>query len=318
MKIGRHTVTNPLILAPMAGVTDFPFRSLCRALGAGLTPSEMVAANPKLRNSRKSQLRLSHHHEESPRIVQIAGGNAAMLADAARYNADLGAEVIDINMGCPAKKVCNKAAGSALLKDEKHVQEILEAVVKAVDIPVTLKTRTGWDTSSKNYLRIAKIAEDAGIAALALHGRTRADRFQGQAEYDSIAEVKTQIKIPVIANGDIDSPQKAHQVLRHTNADALMIGRAAQGNPWIFLEINHYLQTGERLAPPSNEEVLQTLTQHLNGLYNLYGEFMGPRIARKHVGWYLKTRPNSESFRREFNKIDTAKVQLETIAVFFE
>ena len=317
IQIGPYTLKNPVILAPMAGVTDRPFRQLCTRLGAGMVVSEMINSNPQCRQSKRSTLRMDHHGEVSPRIIQIAGGDPKMMADAARHNVDHGAEIIDINMGCPAKKVCNKAAGSALLKNESLVQQIIFAVVNAVNIPVTLKIRTGWDMTNKNGKFIAKIAEDNGIQALAVHGRTRADKFQGQAEYDTIAEIKNSIKIPVFANGDINTPEDAKSVLNYTNADAIMIGRAAQGHPYIFREINHYLQTGERLAPPSNAEICATLLEHLNHLYGFYGEFMGPRIARKHVGWYLKTINNNIEFRRQFNKLDTAESQIQQIKAFF-
>lgn len=302
----------------MAGVTDRPFRQLCRSLDAGLVISEMLTADSALWNSRKSSLRMDHTGEAEPIAVQIAGGDPEMMAEAARLNAANGAQIIDINMGCPAKKVCKKAAGSALLKDEQLVADILQAVVSSVDIPVTLKFRTGWSTEERNAVRIARIAEDAGIQALALHGRTRADAFLGQAEYDTIASVVNAVKIPVFANGDIDSPQKAKAVLDHTGAAAVMIGRAAQGRPWIFREIAHYLRTGEQLPEPSLIEVRDILCTHLCELYRFYGEFMGPRIARKHASWYLQTVPGSEDFRKTFNAIDNAEEQQTSIQNFFE
>ena len=316
-KIGPYTLPNPLIVAPMAGVTDRPFRLLCRRLGAGLAVSEMVIADSKLWHTRKSRSRLNHDGEPEPRSVQIAGGDPDMLADAARQNAEFGAQIIDINMGCPAKKVCNKAAGSALMKDEKLVGEILNAVVSAVDIPVTLKMRTGWDRDNKNAPIIARMAEDAGIQALAVHGRTRADKYNGDAEYDTIAEVKSQVRIPVFANGDITTPEKAQQVLRHTGADGLLIGRGAQGRPWIFREILHYLETGQHLPAPPLTEVEQILLGHLAELHSFYGETMGVRIARKHVGWYLQSHDPGKQFRKRFNAIDDALEQRDTIQRYF-
>ncbi|HSH57338.1 MAG TPA: tRNA dihydrouridine synthase DusB [Halomonas sp.] len=286
-RIAHHTLPNRTILAPMAGVTDRPFRQLCRQLGAGMVVGEMVTSDPSLWHTRKSRLRMDHRGEPGPRSVQIAGGDAAMLAEAARFNADQGAEIIDINMGCPAKKVCNKAAGSALLRDEALVAEILTAVVTAVDIPVTLKIRTGWCAESNNGLRVARLAEEAGIQALAVHGRHRQQRYSGDAEYDTIAAIKAAVQIPVFANGDIDSPEKAAAVLDYTGADAVMIGRGAQGNPWIFREIDHYLRHGVCLPPPGDGERASVLRHHLNALHDFYGDFMGVRIARKHVGWYL-------------------------------
>lgn len=316
--IGPYRIDDPVILAPMAGVTDRPFRQLCKSLGAGLVVSEMLTADSNLWHTRKSALRRDHDGEGEPIAVQIAGGDPDMLAEAARLNVENGAQIIDINMGCPAKKVCKKAAGSALLRDETLVADILNAVVKAVDVPVTLKFRTGWSQDERNALRIARIAEDAGIQALALHGRTRADAFLGNAEYDTIAEVVKSVSIPVFANGDIDSPQKAKMVLDHTGAAAVMIGRAAQGRPWIFREITHYLATGELLPEPSLTDVRDILSTHLCELYRFYGEFMGPRIARKHASWYLKTLPNSETFRKTFNALDNADEQQTSIQNFFE
>ena len=316
-KIGPYTLPNPLIVAPMAGVTDRPFRQLCRRLGAGLAVSEMVIADRKLWHTRKSRTRLNHQGEPEPRSVQIAGGDPDMLADAARQNAEFGAQIIDINMGCPAKKVCNKAAGSALMKDEPLVRAILEAVVKAVDIPVTLKMRTGWDHDHRNAPVIARMAEDAGVQALAIHGRTRADKYHGDAEYDTIAEVKSQVRIPVFANGDITTPEKAKQVLAHTGADGLLIGRGAQGRPWIFREILHYLETGRHLPEPSLDEVEQILIGHLTELHRFYGETMGVRIARKHVGWYLQSHDESKQFRKRFNGIEDPREQKDSIEQYF-
>lgn len=280
--------------------------------------SEMLIADSQLWNSRKSSLRMDHTGEAEPVVVQIAGGDAESLADAARLNVEHGAQIIDINMGCPAKKVCKKAAGSALLKDELLVSEILEAVVNAVSVPVTLKFRTGWSADHRNALRIAKIAEDAGIQALALHGRTREDMFYGKAEYDTIAEVVSAVKIPVMANGDITTPQAAKSVLDYTGAAGVMIGRAAQGRPWIFREISHYLETGECLPEPSLIEIRELLLTHLDALYGFYGEVMGPRIARKHVSWYLQTLPQSDLFRREFNALDAIKEQQASIENYFK
>lgn len=316
-RIGPYTLPNRLILAPMAGVTDRPFRQLCRSLGAGLVVSEMVTSDVRLWNSRKSSLRLLHSGDPEPRSVQIAGGDPQMMADAARKNVELGAQIIDINMGCPAKKVCNKAAGSALLRDEPLVREILDAVVGAVGVPVTLKIRTGWDRQNKNGIIVAKIAEDAGISALAVHGRTRADLYTGEAEYETIAAIKQAVSIPVFANGDIDSPQKAKAVLDATGADALLIGRAAQGRPWIFREIEHYLRTGEILPAPSLLEVERILLEHLAALHAFYGELMGVRIARKHVGWYLATLPGAREFRAQFNRLDSTDAQCAHVRAFF-
>ena len=316
-RIGPYTLPNRLILAPMAGVTDRPFRQLCRRLGAGMVVSEMVTSDVRLWNSRKSSLRLLHAGDPEPRSVQIAGGDPQMMADAARKNVELGAQIIDINMGCPAKKVCNKAAGSALLRDEPLVREILDAVVGAVDVPVTLKIRTGWDRQNKNGIIVAKIAEDAGISALAVHGRTRADLYTGEAEYETIAAIKQAVSIPVFANGDIDSPEKAKAVLDATGADALLIGRAAQGRPWIFREIEHYLRTGEILPAPSLLEVERILLEHLAALHAFYGELMGVRIARKHVGWYLATLPGAREFRAQFNRLDSTDAQCAHVRAFF-
>ncbi|WP_290798543.1 tRNA dihydrouridine synthase DusB [Halomonas sp.] len=313
-RIGDHSLLNRVILAPMAGVTDRPFRQLCRRLGAGLVVGEMVTSDPSLWHTRKSRLRMDHRGEPGPRAVQIAGGDAEMLAEAARLNAERGAEIIDINMGCPAKKVCNKAAGSALLRDETLVAEILEAVVAAVDVPVTLKIRTGWCADSNNGLRIARLAEAAGIQALAVHGRHRQQRYTGSAEYDTIAAIKAAVGIPVFANGDIDSPEKAAAVLDYTGADAVMVGRGAQGNPWIFREIDHYLRHGERMAPPLDEERAVVLRDHLTALHDFYGEHMGVRIARKHVAWYLAddsrlTAETQRELKATFNGLENADAQ---------
>jgi tRNA-dihydrouridine synthase B len=288
MLIGPYQFTQPLVLSPMAGITDRPFRLICRRLGADLAVSEMVTSDPSLWKTAKSRLRMDHRDEPAPRSVQIAGADPLRMAEAARYNIDNGAEIIDINMGCPAKKVCNVLAGSALLKDEVLVGNILEAVVNAVNAPVTLKTRTGWDHALKNGLKIAHIAEQSGIQSLAIHGRTRADAYNGDAEYDTIREIKSRAGIPVLANGDIDSPEKAQAILDITGTDGLLIGRAAQGNPWIFREIRHYLHTGEIHTPPSPKEICAVMLMHLESLYNFYGDYMGVRIARKHIGWYLQ------------------------------
>ena len=287
MRIGPHTIETPLALAPMVGVTDRFFRQLCRSLGAGYTVSEMLAANPALRDTKKARLRGDFDGEESPVAVQIAGSDPRWMAEAARYNVDRGAEIIDINMGCPAKKVCKKLAGSALLSHPHTVEAILEAVVSAVDVPVTLKIRTGPDRQQRNGVEIARMAEDIGIAMLAVHGRTRADRFNGEAEYDTIRAICEAVSIPVLANGDIDSPRKAARVLEMTGADGLMIGRAAQGNPWIFRELSEFLASGRVPAPPAPEEVHAVMRSHLKQLHRAYGEETGVRVARKHIGWYL-------------------------------
>jgi tRNA-dihydrouridine synthase B len=302
----------------MAGVTDRPFRQLCRRLGAGLAVSEMVTSDMSLWDSRKSRHRLEHGGEQAPISVQIAGADPRMMAEAARANMRRGAQIIDINMGCPAKKVCKKAAGSALLRDEKLVADILEAVVESVSIPVTLKIRTGWCTDSRNGVAVARMAEDLGIAALAVHGRTRACGYHGQAEFDTIAEIVSKVKIPVFANGDITDARVARQVLDYTGAAAVMIGRAAQGRPWIFREIAHYLASGERLPEPSLEEVREILLAHLGELHRFYGEVMGVRIARKHVGWYLKTLAGGEAFRKTFFQIESAEAQDASIQDWFD
>ncbi len=316
VKIGSYTLDSPVILAPMAGVTDRPFRQLCREMGAGLVVSEMITSDVTLWNTRKSRLRMNHSGEDEPRSVQIAGGDPDMLAEAARLNAEQGAQIIDINMGCPAKKVCNKAAGSALLKDEKLVADILKAVVGAVDIPVTLKIRTGWNPENRNGVTIARIAEQSGIQALAVHGRTRADAYKGEAEYDTIAQIKQSISIPVFANGDITSPEKARYVMDYTGADAVMIGRGAQGRPWIFRQISHFLETGQHLPEPDARVRLDILSRHLDELYQFYGEVMGVRIARKHVNWYLGAHENGTHFRRYFNRLEQPKEQQEAVKHF--
>ena len=309
---------NNLFVAPMAGVTDRPFRQLCKRLGAGLAVSEMVTSNSLLYGSAKTRRRADHAGEAAPIAVQIAGADGAMMAEAARYNVDQGAQIIDINMGCPAKKVCNVMAGSALMKDERLVARILESVVKAVpDTPVTLKFRTGWDHQNKNAPSIARIAEDCGIRAIAIHGRTRSDQYRGHAEYDTIALVKTQVAIPVIANGDIDTPQKARQVLRHTGADGIMIGRAAQGRPWLFREIEHFLATGTLLPAPSAGEIHAILRQHLADLYAFYGEDTGAKIARKHISWYTKGITGAARFRHAMSQLATVDEQLAATDEFF-
>lgn len=315
--IGKYDIASATVLAPMAGVTDLPFRQLCRQFGAGLTVSEMVTADTRLWNTEKSRLRLPHADEPSPRIVQIAGGDPDMLANAAAENVLLGAQIIDINMGCPAKKVCKKAAGSALLQDERLVARILEAVVKAVNVPVTLKIRTGWNTDNRNGINIAHIAEASGIQALAVHGRTRACKFEGHAEYDTIAAIAQHVAIPVMANGDITTPRQAREILSYTGAAAIMIGRAAQGKPWIFRDINHFLATGNDLPPPETNEIKTTLCQHVANLHQHYGDFKGVRIARKHVGWYLETLPGGATTKREFNQVTRSADQLDILNTYF-
>ena len=317
MQIGPYRIDPPVALAPMAGVTDKPFRQLCKRLGAGLAVSEMTTSDPRLWQTRKSRMRMDHAGEPEPVSVQIAGYDPAMLADAARYNADNGAQIVDINMGCPAKKVCNVYAGSALLQDEPLVARIVRAVVAAVDVPVTLKIRTGWNRDNRNGVRIARIAEDAGIAALAVHGRTRADLYEGEAEYDTIAAIKRAVSIPVFANGDVDAPEKARAVLAHTGCDGLLIGRAAQGRPWIFREIAHFLATGQRLAPPGPAEVGAILCGHLEALYAFYGEQQGVRVARKHLGWYAKDRPENAAFRAVAVRTESASEQLRLTRDYF-
>ncbi len=317
MQIGPYLLKNKLIVAPMAGVTDRPFRILCKRMGAAMAVSEMVSSNSLLWGSEKTQRRANHDGEATPISVQIAGADPAMMAEAARYNVDHGAEIIDINMGCPAKKICNVMAGSALLQDEPLVQRIVEAVVRAVPVPVTLKIRTGWDRDHKNALTIGKIAEDNGIQALAMHGRTRACAYTGHAEYDTIAEVKTRLRIPVIANGDINTPHDAQNVLVYTGADAVMIGRAAQGRPWVFREIQHFLTTGQIAPAPEVSEIHQVLIDHLQDLYAFYGEYTGVRMARKHISWYTKGLIGSAQFRHHMNRLETTAQQLQTVNAFF-
>jgi tRNA-dihydrouridine synthase B len=317
MRIGPHLISPILILAPMAGVTDKPFRILCKKMGAGLCVSEMTISDPKFWKTSKSLHRMDHADETSPISVQIAGTDPVQLAEAARFNVDHGAQIIDINMGCPAKKVCNVLAGSALMRDEKLVAEILSATVKAVDVPVTLKIRTGWSPDSRNALAIARIAEDCGIQSLAIHGRTRQDFYTGLAEYDTIAEVKQAISIPVVANGDISDPIKAKFVLEYTKADALMIGRAAQGRPWIFRHIRHYLETGELLPEPPVSFIADTLLGHLRQLHEFYGEPQGVRIARKHLGWYSAAQEHATEFRSRVNKAETASEQMAITEDYF-
>lgn len=322
MQLGPYTLTSPVFLAPMAGITDKPFRQLCRSMGAGLVVSEMVTSDPHLWNSQKTQLRMDHEGDAPPVSVQIAGTDPLKMAEAAKFNVAHGAHIIDINMGCPAKKVCNVAAGSALMKDEKKVAAIIQAVVAAVDVPVTLKMRTGWDRENKNALNIAHIAEDNGIQMLSIHGRTRADAYRGEAEYETIAGVKQQISIPLVANGDINSAEKALKVMQLTGADAIMIGRGAQGQPWIFREINHYLKTQKLLAAPSQQEMIQVIEKHLNELYAFYGEYKGVQIARKHISWYSQKCAfiNDEQhgrFRKHINKIKEAPQQLEEVISYF-
>lgn len=317
MQIGNIPLINNLIAAPMAGVTDRPFRQLCKRMGAGMAVSEMVASDSRLWATEKSIRRGDHTGEVNPVVVQIAGAAPAMMADAARYNVDKGAHIIDINMGCPAKKVCRVDAGSALMKDESLVAQILEAVVNAVNVPITLKIRTGWDRDHKNALVIARIAEQCGIAALAVHGRARSDLYEGTAEYDTIRAVKQSVKIPVTANGDIDSPEKAKFVLGYTGCDAVMIGRAAQGRPWIFREIAHYLETGKCLAPPTYAEIHAIASIHLRELHDFYGDVKGVRIARKHIAWYVAGMRGGMVFRQEMNLIEGTARQAEALDQFF-
>ncbi|HEY3487395.1 MAG TPA: tRNA dihydrouridine synthase DusB [Gammaproteobacteria bacterium] len=315
MQIGQYTFPNSLVLAPMAGVTDAPFRRLCKKLGAGRTVSEMLTSKSELWDTAKSSCRMNFAGEDGIRTVQIAGADPVMMAEAARYCVDLGAHIIDINMGCPVKKVCNVMAGSALLKDESLVARILQAVVAAVTVPVTLKIRTGWGLSCKNGLSIAHIAADCGIRALAVHGRTREDGYKQAAEYETIHAIKQIVSIPVFANGDIDSPEKARQVLDLTGADGLLIGRAAQGNPWIFREIDYFLQTGRHRAKPSLAEIHNTVLEHLQDLHAFYGKEAGVRIARKHIGWYLK--PQYPQFWQQINRVEEANQQYQVIDSFF-
>ncbi len=317
MFIGTHTLKNNLVLAPMAGITDQPFRLLCRELGAGLVISEMVSSNPALYNTRKTQLRMNHDGEAEPRAIQIAGAVPEQMAAAAVFNVERGAQIIDINMGCPVKKVCNLMAGSALLRDELLVADILTSVVNAVDVPVTLKIRTGWDKANRNAIKIAQIAESSGIQALTIHGRTRACGFNGIAEHETAGEIKAKVLIPIIANGDITTPEKAAEILTTYNVDGIMIGRAAQGNPWIFREINHYLKTGEKLKSPDTIEICETLIKHISNLHQFYGEYQGVRIARKHIGWYCKQKENSNEFRAVINRIENASEQLSVLRHYF-
>jgi tRNA-dihydrouridine synthase B len=309
MKIGAHQLRNGLLVAPMAGITDRPFRRIARRMGAALAVSEMISSRPELRESRKTRLRQDHAGEPGPIAVQIAGGDPQMLADAARHNAGLGADIIDINMGCPAKKVCNVAAGSALLENEALVARILQAVVAAVEVPVTLKIRTGPAPERRNAVRVARLAEDAGIQALAIHGRSRACMFEGRAEYETIAEVKSRVRIPVVANGDVETPEDARRVLELTGADGIMIGRAAQGRPWLYRVIARYLETGEKLPPPGVPEIGALLVEHLEGLYDLYGEEQGARVARKHIGWTVRELPGGAAFREQVVRIADARAQ---------
>lgn len=318
MRIGSYELSNNVICAPMAGVTDFTFRELCRRFGAGLAVSEMMSSNPLVWQSEKSLKRMSHSDETGIRSVQIAGADPQQMAEAAQFNVEHGAQIIDINMGCPAKKVNKKLAGSALLQFPELVEEIVQAVVGAVNVPVTLKIRTGWDPEHRNGVQIARIAEDNGIQALAVHGRTKACMYKGEAEYDTIRAIKQAVSIPVIANGDITSAQKARFVLDYTGADAIMIGRAAQGRPWIFREVVHYLNTGTELPAPEISAVQEILLEHVRGLHQLYGDLLGPRIARKHVGWYLAEQDREGLFRSEFNGIEQASTQLDALNVYFE
>ena len=318
MQIGPYKLRNQLVLAPMAGVTDRPFRQLCKKFGAGLAVSEMVSCNSALWGSQQTLRRMDHVGEVEPRTVQIAGDEPVLMAQAASFNVERGAQIIDINMGCPARKVCNVMAGSALLQNEGLVRQILDAVVAAVEVPVTLKIRTGWDPEHRNAHRIARIAEQAGIQAMAIHGRTRACAYKGGAEYETIRTVKQAISLPVIANGDITSPEIARQVLEFTGADAVMIGRAAQGRPWIFREIEHYLATGELLPEPGVEETRTIMIEHLNNLYAFYGEYTGVRVARKHIAWYSKGHHNGAGFRQRVNRVDTIDEQLRLTHAFFD
>lgn len=321
MQIGQFALANHLFVAPMAGVTDRPFRQLCKKLGAGYAVSEMVTSRKDLWSSLKTSRRANHDGEPGPIAVQIAGTEAAMMAEAALYNVDRGAQIIDINMGCPAKKVCNKWAGSALMQDEKLAMEIVQAVVDACaprNVPVTLKMRTGWSQQNKNVVTLARAAESAGVQMVTVHGRTREQGYKGAAEYDTIAAVKAALKIPVVANGDITSPEKARDVLQATRADAIMVGRAAQGRPWIFREIAHFLETGTHLAPPLVSEVRRLLVEHLHDHYSLYGEFIGVRSARKHIGWYVRDLPGGEAFRAAMNQLEEPAAQVDAVNAYFE
>jgi tRNA-dihydrouridine synthase B len=318
MRLGPYILANNLALAPMAGVTDLPFRLLCRRMGAGIAAGEMLTSDVRLWNTAKSRRRMDHSGEAEPRIVQIAGGDAGMMAEAARRNVDGGAQIIDINMGCPAKKVCNKAAGSALMKDEPLVREILEAVVKSVNVPVTLKMRTGWDAEHRNGIVIARMAEEIGVQALAIHGRTRACMYQGAAEYETIRAIKQTVRIPIFANGDIDSPHKAKFVLEQTGADGLMMGRSAQGRPWIFREIDAYLKTGLESPEPSIAEVRDIMRAHLRDLHAFYGEEVGVRVARKHINWYAKGRAAGHALRNAVMLAEDARTQLAAAEAYFD
>jgi tRNA-dihydrouridine synthase B len=318
MNIGPYRLVNNLALAPMAGVTDLPFRLLCRRMGAGIAAGEMLTSDVRLWHTEKSRRRMDHTGEAEPRVVQIAGGDAQMMAEAAQMNVEFGAQIIDINMGCPAKKVCNKAAGSALMRDEPLVREILEAVVKSVDVPVTLKMRTGWDPDHRNGVRIAKMAQDIGIQALAVHGRTRACMYRGNAEYETIRAIKEAVQIPIFANGDIDSPHKAKLVLEQTGADGLMIGRSAQGRPWIFREIGFFLHNDTLLAEPSAAEVRDIMLAHLRDLHAFYGEEAGVRVARKHIDWYAKSRASLPALRHAVMQAEDAQTQLVRTREYFD
>lgn len=318
MHIGSYFLPNNIFVAPMVGVTDRPFRQLCKKLGAGYAVSEMTTSNPQLWATDKSARRLNHDGELEPIAVQIAGGNTEMLVEAARFNVARGAQIIDINMGCPAKKVCNVAAGSALLRDERLVSEIVSSVVRAVNVPVTLKFRTGWDKEHINALRVAQIAQDAGIQMLTLHGRTRADGYKGDAEYDTIRAVKSAVSIPVVANGDINTPEQASDVLDYTGADAIMIGRAAQGRPWIFREVSAFLETGQHISPPTVLEVKLLLLEHLLDHYSFYGDRVGLLTARKHIGWYVRGLLGGEEFRGKMNLLNTLAEQYQSVTDFFD
>lgn len=318
MHIGPYELKNNLIVAPMAGVTDRPFRMLCKRMGAGHAVSEMITSNALLWGTEKTRRRVNHAGEIAPVSVQIAGAIPEQMAEAARFNVDHGAQIIDINMGCPAKKVCNVMAGSALLQDEPLVARILEAVVKAVNVPVTLKTRLGWDPDNRNIGRVARLAENCGIQALAIHGRTRACGYSGEASYDLIRQIKAETRMPIIANGDIDSPEKARYVLEHTGADAIMIGRAAQGRPWIFREIAHFLATGEHLPAPEVLEIRSVLLDHMQEHYAFYGEYSGVRIARKHIAWYTKGLRDSNEFRQSMYQLESSEAQLAAIKEYFD
>lgn len=318
MQLGPYTLANKVFVAPMAGITDYPFRKICRQFGAGYAVSEMIAANPQLWKTQKSRTRLLSFDNETPRAVQILGADPQTMAECARYVIDLGAQIIDINMGCPAKKVCNACSGSALLKDERLVARILESVVKAVDVPVTLKYRTGWNAAHQNAVEIAQLAEKIGIAMLVLHGRTRDAFYSGKAEYDTIKKVKEKVSIPVVVNGDIDSPQKAQVVLNETGADAVMIGRAALGRPWIFKEISHYLKTGQLLTKPTLEEIYKIVREHLANHYHFYDEKLGIRNAIKHIRWYIINLPYTDAIKKEINTSKTPQEQMQCVDRFFQ